>query len=193
MTKFLKSLLVIVAVFLLISGVGYALFGDRVEILGTSVSVASADLKLLKELTGGTSSDNLVDSKQGPNFVNITPNWRQYYGVKIFNNGNSNLSLTSFADYETTNDVDELRQIIYIEPFKWDDVNSDGLVTDDELGTSFGKKTIVKWKTEGYILDTIETGDVLSYALRFSTDAISDSKQGSTAIFDFYFDSLSEY
>ncbi len=49
-------------------GVAAAAFGDRSTILGSSFSVGSADIKLLEDLAGGTSSDNLVDKLNVPSF-----------------------------------------------------------------------------------------------------------------------------
>lgn len=101
------------------------------------------------------------------------------------------MQLVSNANYETINDPDDLRQIIYVEPFNWADANNNGIVDDGELGSSFGRKTIVKWKTEGFDFSTLATGAVKGLVLRFSTDTVSDTKQGTTAIFDFLFDSIS--
>jgi len=72
----------------------------------------------------------------------------------------------------------------------WNDTNNDGIFDTGEEGTSFGIKSIVKWKTEGFDLGTVNTGEVLSLVLRFSTNTVSDTKQGENAIFDFEFDSI---
>ncbi len=173
-----------------VAGVAIAAFGDKGEVLGSSFTVGSADIKLLKNLAGGTSSDNLVDTLDGPSFSNINPGWTEDYAMKIYNNATTHIQLTSNADYETANDPEELRQIIFVEPFNWNDANNDGLVDDGELGSTFGKKTIVKWKTEGYDLSSVAPGSVKGMILRFSTDAVSDTKQGASAMFDFEFDSL---
>ena len=45
-------------------------------------------------------------------------------------------------------------------------------------------------KTEGFDLGTINNGNVKSYVLRFSTDNLSDTKQGKTGIYDFIFDAI---
>lgn len=183
-----RNLLVIVVVSLLVVGVGYAAFLDKAKILGTSISVGSADIKLLDNLAGDVVPENLVDSKSGPIFDNIGPNWSAEYPVAIFNNGTSLLEIRSFANYETANDPDDLRQLIYVEPIQWTDSNDNGLVDSGELGINYGRKTIVKWKTEGYILDRILSGSVKSYVLRLSTESIPDSKQGKSLLFDFVFD-----
>ncbi len=174
----------------LASGVTVAAFGDKGDILGSSFSVGSADIKLLKDLAGPTSASNLTDTLPGPKFSNIGPNWRQDYPLKLYNNASGHIQLTSVSNYETANDPDELRQIIYVEPINWGDPNNNGIVEDNELGSSFGRKTIIKWKTEGFDLSSMASGSVKGMILRFSTDAVSDTKQGKTAVFDFIFNSL---
>ena len=52
-----------------------------------------------------------------------------------------------------------------------------------------GKKTIVKWKTEGLSLGQAATGEVKALVLRFSTDTLPDTKQGKSGVFDFVFSS----
>lgn len=185
-----KNILIAVIALVLVAGVGYAAFGDRADILGASVSVGSADLKLLDDLAGGVVTENLVDSMAGPVFESISPGWFEDYPLKLFNNGSSDLSLVTHADYITANDPDDLRGIIYVEPMVWDDANNDGVVDALEIGTSYGKKTVIKWKTEGFVLGTLNTGGVGGYVLRFSTDTIPDTKQGAVGVFDFTFYSL---
>jgi len=87
-----------------------------------------------------------------------------------------------------TNDPEDLRQIIYVEPFGWDDANGDGIVDASEIGTSLGRDTIVKWKTHGYTLDSVPSGGLKGYVLRFSTEMIPDSKQGAVGSFGFEID-----
>ena len=172
-----------------VSGVVYAAFSDKAKYTGTKLSVGNADIKLLKDLKLGIDSTNLSDVLEGPVFSNITPFWIQDYLVKIYNNASGPVQLTSVANYETVNDPDELRSVIYIEPFIWNDANSSGTLDTGELGASLGRKTIIKWKTEGYDIGRMESGEVKGVVLRFSADAISDTKQGKNASFDFEFSS----
>jgi len=190
MRKRLTVTFLLIAALTLVAGVAVAAFGDKGEILGSNFSIGSADIKLFKDLSGGTTPENLVDELNGPAFANISPNWSEDYPLKIFNNAPTHIQLTSNAYYVTANDPDELRQIIYVEPINWGDANNDGVVEESELGSSFGKKTIIKWKTEGYDLSSVAPGAVKGIVLRFSTDNVSDTKQGKSAIFDFEFDSL---
>jgi hypothetical protein len=185
-----RSIVISIIVFLLVAGVAFAAFLDKAHILGTSISVGSSEIKLLDDLAGGVVPENLVDSKPGPSFDNIGPDWTADYPVSLFNNGTSLLEIRSFSDYITNNDPDDLRQIIYVEPIQWIDSNGDGLADSSELGINYGRKTIVKWKTEGYILDRILSGSVKAYVLRLSTDSIPDSKQGKSLTFDFVFDAV---
>jgi hypothetical protein len=80
--------------------------------------------------------------------------------------------------------------VLTVEPFEWSDLNANGAVEEDELGASFGKKTIVKWKTEGFSLGEITQGALKGFAFKFYGEGITDAKQGKTGIFDFEFDSI---
>jgi len=168
----------------------YAAFTDKGTVLGSSFSVGNADIKLLLNPSLGTDSSNLFDEINGPAFTNVGQNWSKDYPIKIFNNGTYKMSLVSHAGYETSNDPEELRQYIYAEIFNWTDVDYDGEIDSDEIKESLGKKTIVKWKTEGYSLGEFEPGEIKSYVVRFSTESISDTKQGASGSFDFEFDSI---
>lgn len=174
-----------------ISGVVYAAFSDKAKYTGTKLSVGNADIKLLKDLKLGVDSTNLSDELEGPAFSNIVPFWVQDYLVKIYNNASGPIQLASTANYETINDPDELRSVIYVEPFAWSDTNSNGLLDTGELGISFGRKTIIKWKTESYDFGRMESGEIKGIVLRFSADTISDTKQGKNGSFDFEFSSAS--
>jgi len=183
--KLLFSLMLVIA---LAAGVTYAVFNDRAAILGTSFSVGSADIKLLNDLALGTDLSNLVDEKIGPTFTGISPNWSKDYLIKIYNNAPTDVLLSTHANYETSNDPDELRQVIFVEPIVWNDADNDGAVDEGEAGNSLGRKTIVKWKTEGFDLGSLSAGGVKSMILRLSTDSVSSSKQGKSAVIDFEFD-----
>ncbi len=189
-SNYVKKGLLIALLITITAGLTYAAFGDKGKVLGTKFSVGSADIKLLLDTDMGTVPENLVEEMPGPQFDNIVPNWSEDYEIKIFNNGSTPVTLTSNADYLTANDPDELRSIIYVEPIIWNDIDSNGIVDSGEEGDSLGRKTIVKWKTEGYQIGEVESGAVKSLILRFSTDVVSDTKQGKSGIFDFSFDSL---
>ncbi|MBN1162235.1 hypothetical protein JXA34_00650 [Patescibacteria group bacterium] len=171
-------------------GATYSAFSDKGKILGSSFSVGSADIKLLEDITLGTIPENLKDEIDGPVFGNISSNWKTEYLIKVFNNSPGQVHLTSNSNYETANDPDELRQLIYVEPLEWNDTNGNGLLEEGETGSSFGRKTIVKWKTEGFNLGSINSGEIKSIILKFSTDIVPDSKQGTSAVFDFEFGSI---
>lgn len=173
----------------LTAGATYAVLTDKAKILGASFSVGSADIRLLSDVTGGVDPANLVDEMPGPSFEGVGPYWSKDYLVKIYNNSATAVALTTNAYYETVNDPAELRQIIFVEPFGWADADSDGVVDAGELGASLGRKTIVKWKTEGFDLGTLDSGVVKSLVLRLSTDSVAESKFGATALFNFEFNS----
>lgn len=185
MTK-VKVVIPLIILFVLMIGIAYGAFMDKGKILGSSFSMGSADLKFLSNLTLGAIQTNLVDEKQGPQFTNIGPNWSKDYYTKIYNNATEDLILTSNAYYETANDLDDLRSIIFVEIFNWNDDN-DGVFEEGELGTTYGRKTIIKWKTEGFTLGQLGTGAIKSLMLKFSTDSVAESKQGKSGTFDFEF------
>jgi hypothetical protein len=182
----------LVLLVLLTLGVTFATFTDKADFLGTTLSVASSDIKLLAVYNGGLDPSNLVDSKPGPTFTNVSSSWHEDYVVQIYNNATGPLNLTSKATYEVDNDPDELRQIIFVEMFDWEDANGDAIPQQEEFEQHSldGAKTIVKWNTQGFDLGTLPQGEVRTLVLRFSTNTISPTKQGKGIIFDFSFDAL---
>lgn len=190
MKKTIGLFLSLFFVLTLVIGVSYAAFTDRADVSGATFSVGSADIRLLSDLSLGVEETNLVQELVGPVFDNVSPYWTANYLIKIFNNAATDIVLTSNANYETLNDPDDLRQLVYVEPFEWTDSNGDGLLSDGELGASYGKKTIVKWKTEGFDFGNVSSGEVKGFVLQFSTESVGDSKQGASAVYDFEFNSI---
>ena len=182
--KYVKYLGVVAAIVTAV-GITWAAFSDKGKVLGSTFSVGNSDIKLLENIGGTTSQDNLKDELSGPNFINLTPNWTQDYPLKIYNNGSTALQITSNSEYETANDPDDLRSYIYVEPMDWDDSNGNGQLDSGEEGLSYGKKSITKWKTEGFDFGTINMGTTRGFILRFSTTSLSDTKQGKTGSYDF--------
>ena len=146
----------------------------------------------MEDLAGGVDAQNLADAINGPLFEQIGQNWTQDYLVKLFNNATDTLDITSVADYETANDENDLRQDINVEIIVWDDVNGDGILDGGEEGVSTGKKSIVKWKTEGFDITSIEPGNTLGLIVRFSVENLSDTKQGAQITFDFEFNATAQ-
>jgi len=169
-------------------GVAYASFTDQAKFTGSRFSVGSADLKLLNNLTFGTDGSNLVDSKPAPSYDGISPGWTADYLIKVYNNGSQDLELSSNMDYATANDPGAVREVLYMEPFDWNDANGDGLVTDGEQGTSYGKKAFTSWKSTGFDFGRLASGQTKALIMRFSTGSITNSKMGQTGVFDFMFD-----
>ena len=173
------------------AGIVYAAFSDKGNVLGSSFSVASADIKIMADTTQGTNPANLVDEIPGPSFENIGQTWHEDYALKLVNNGTTKLNVISNAYYETINDPQDIRESIYVEIFEWSDANNDGVADEGEYPNSYGiKKTIVKWKTEGIDLGEFNAGQSKPLVIRFSTENLSDTKQGATAIFDFIFEAI---
>ena len=189
--RYIMMLFLLLSSLLVGVGVGYAVFLGNSKVLGSKFTVASAEIKMLSNLTGGVNAENLVSEMAGPEFGNVASGWGDSYLVKVYNNSTSNLILTSRSEYATANDPEELRQLIFVEPFVWADSNNNGLAETEELGTSLGRKSIVKWKTEGFDLGTLTSGEVKGVLLKFSTDTIPSTKQGKSAVFDFEFDAQS--
>jgi len=179
--------IIVVLSFALIGGVTYAAFMDKGSVLGSSFSVGSSDIKLLLNTAGNIEQTNLIDELPGPSFGNIIPYWQQDYLLKIYNNATTALNISSNSNYITANDPEELRNIIYVEPIEWADTNANGTVDEGEATYSYGRKTIVKWKTEGLQLGTVNKGEIKGLILRFSTETVSDTKQGASGVFDFEF------
>lgn len=170
----------------------YAAFSDKGKLSGSSFSVGSSDIKLLADISQGTESANLVDELPGPAFVNIGPTWQQNYLMKFYNKSTAPINLTTHAKYATADDPSDLRQYIYVEPKEWDDANNNGSVDTGEEGASLGKKTIVKWSTEGFDLGAIAMGTTKSLILKFTAETLSDTKQGKSGTFDFEFDAINQ-
>jgi len=174
-------------------GVAFAAFIDKIKYSGAIFSIANADIKFVRDLTLGADPNNLVDELTGPVFGNIGSNWKSDYLIKIYNAGSQTLQIVSKSNYTTANDPDSLREVIYVEPFEWDDLNNNGSVDQDEKGASKGQKTLLKWKSEGGItLGNIGQGEIKGYILSFSTQTVADTKQGKTGAIDFEFEGIGQ-
>lgn len=171
-------------------GVAYASFTDQSKFAGSRFSIGSADLKLLDNLAGGTGASNLVDTKPAPSYDNISPQWFSDYLIKIYNNGTQPVTLTSNMDYLTANDPANIREVLYMEPYDWNDADADGVVDEGEQGISYGKKVFTTWKSTGFNFGQLQAGAIKGLIMRFSAGNISNSKMGAVGTFDFMFDSV---
>jgi hypothetical protein len=172
-------------------GVVYASLSDQSKFAGSRFSVASADLKLLADLSGGTGVANLVDSKPAPSYDNVSSQWSDAYLLKVYNNGTQPVTLTSNMDYATANDPSSLREVLYMEPVEWFDANNNGLVDGEgEQGVSYGKKVFTAWKSTGFNFGQLEAGATKALIMKFSAGTIASSKMGAVGTFDFMFDSV---
>ena len=173
-------------------GIVLAAFTYKNKYLGSTFTIGSAVIKLFQDLTAGPEPSNLTDELPGPAFQNISDGWQFDYPIKIFNSGSTTINLSSRANHTTANDPDNLRDIIYVEIFEWNDSNFNGIFDLEEKGTSlYAPKTILRWKNDGIQMGQIDSWQTRSYLLSFSTPSVTDSKQGKSGIFDFEFDSLS--
>jgi hypothetical protein len=171
----------------LVSGVAYAALANKIMMKGASFTTSTVQLKFLKNLAGGINSDNLSSQIDGVVFNNILDGWQQDFLVKIVNNSSQSLQVKSYANYLTEQDPASLRYSLFVELFPWNDINNNGVFDSGEEGVSLGKKSFVKWKTEGFDLGAFESNKTYGYVLRFTSDGITDSKQGANGVFDFEF------
>ena len=189
MKKTILGLLVLMVAISSLTIATKAAFSDTGKVLGTTFMVGSADVKLVDNLSGGVDTSNLVDTKLGPVFANLYPGWSQDYPLKIYNDGSLNINLESSSNYTTADDPGSLREYVNVEIFTWDDANHDGVIDLTEVSSSsLAKKTLLRWKTEGIPLGTINAGELKGFVLRFSSASIPDTKQGLSAKYDFEFD-----
>ncbi len=188
MRKIILSFLVLVVSASAIAIATKAAFEDQGKVAGSTFSVGSIDIKLLDNLSGSVSEENLLDQKPGPIFSNLYPGWSKDYVLKLYNDGSLNMTVDSSSSYVTADDPSTLRDYIYVEVFDWNDTNLDGVADSGEVNeTALSKKTILKWKTEGIPIGVISAGDVKGLLLRFTSASLPDSKQGQTAKYDFEF------
>lgn len=171
-------------------GVAYASFTDQSKFTGSRFSIGSADLKLLDNLAGGTGALNLVDTKPVPSYDNISPQWVSDYLIKIYNNGTQPVTISSSMDYLTANDPGAIREVLYMEPYDWNDADNDGVVDEGEQGISYGRKAFTAWKSTGYSFGQLAAGATKPLIMRFSAGNIVNSKMGAVGTFDFMFDSV---
>lgn len=154
---------------------------------GITFKTSTVELKFLKDISLSSNSENFTSELSGVSFDGILNGWSSDYLVKIHNTSINNLQIKSFANYTTSEDPASLRYSLYVEIFPWNDLNSNGLLDEGELGTSLGVKNFVKWKTEGFDLGSFESDKTYGYLLRFTADGITDTKQGQAGNFDFEF------
>jgi hypothetical protein len=183
----LKRLISFLLAGVLVGGVAFAALSNKIIMKGSSFQTSTVQLKFLKNLSGNLSTDNLISEINGVSFDGILNGWQQDYLVKIANTSPQTLAVKSFANYSTDQDPASLRYSLYVEVIPWNDLNNNGVYDSGEEGTSLGKKTFVKWKTEGFDLGNFDTNKTYGYILRFTSDGITDAKQGANGVFDFEF------
>lgn len=177
-------------------GITSAVFEENVSVAGTSFTIGTSSgepggttgntaLKILKSNTAAASGSNLADTITGPAFENVNTTWVQTLPVKLFNKGTKTLAIVSGATY--VSDPDTLRDDLYIEILAWNDTNNNGTVQEAEIGQSFGKNTILRFKNDTFALGDLTANSTKGYVLRFDGTGLSDANIGKTAIYDFIF------
>lgn len=196
MKKIILSSLVVLLASMALTTTVLALFEETVKVTGSTFKVATdstgepedtenGDLKILVNLGSDSNASNLADSVTGPLYDNISNSWTADYPIKLHNQGNKTLSLISKADY--INDVNVLRDDIYVEVFAWNDTNTNGTVDTGELGQSYAKDTILRWRNDTFEMGRLLPNETRGFVLRFDGSGITDSNLGMEAVFDFEF------
>ncbi len=194
MKKIFANLTVVTLSFLTMIGATYAVFEETVKITNASFTVVSSsavvggsntDLKILLNPANPSQGANLDDQTAGPIFDNVSRYWVEDYPFKLYNKGDKTLDIVSKASY--VSDINVLRDDIYVEAFGWDDANGDGLVTEDEIGESFGRDTIMRWRNDTFPLGQLNSKETRGFVLRFDGSGITETNVGMQALFDFEF------
>lgn len=183
----LKRIISFLLAGIFIGGVAYAAVSGKILLKGVAFKTTVIELKFLKNLAEGNTQTNLTSEINGVSFDQIINGWSYDYLVKLANTSSANLNVSSFSNYQTDLDPADLRYSLFVELFPWNDANNNGVVEETELGLSLGKKSFVKWKTEGFNLGTFEPGKIYGYTLRFTAEGLTDAKQGKSGVFDFEF------
>ncbi len=187
MRKYVFSMLIVLVSLLFVGAATKAAFQSSGTVSDVTFKVGGVDIRLLEDPSQPPSEANLKTSKAGLTFADLYPGWTKDFPLKIYNNGTLSINVNSTASYETANDPSSLREYIFAELFPWEDTNADGVADTDEVGTSLGKKSVVKWKTEGFSLGTLLPGSTTGVLIRFSAGAIPDTKMGQQAKYTFEF------
>ncbi len=171
-----------------------ALFEETVKVAGTSFTIGESAgggetpsgntaLKMYKNLAGTSSETNLTDSVQGSVFDNITPEWTNQVGLKVFNKGTQALALIGNVDY--INDPDVLRDDLYVKIVGWNDNDNDGIVDTGEEGTQYGYDTILRLRNDLWSLGNIAPNETRGFVMKFDGTGLTDTNIGMTAVYDF--------
>lgn len=167
-----------------------AAFQTQGQVKGTSFTAGSAEILFYSNLSGTSDSDNLLSEKSFSPFELIGPNWSDNRLVKIYNKGSENLKLTFVAEVVGTDST--LSDNMNIEVLNWEDTNSDGVLDDGELGSSFGTKTLKQWQTSSYDLGMFESETSKFFVLQFSVGDLTDELQKSNVTYNFIFNGETE-
>ncbi len=172
-------------------GVTFATFTSEATVDPTMVTVASTSIKLMDGFRPTVDPAFLTNMLPGPTFEDITDDWSEDYVVQIYNTGTTDVSLVSRSDYVVPDDPTEVRQALHVTFYEWTDTNGDGAIQEDEfLDTSYGDRTIVRWKTQGFDLGVLHPQELRTFVLRFTAPGLTDAHQGQMFMFKFSFEGL---
>jgi hypothetical protein len=193
--KAIGSLVMVLMASLVVYQSSVAALEEIVTVAGTSFTIGTTSgggeepqntnttLKFLADLGDSSSGSNLVDTINGPDFDEITPEWTEDMPVKVHNKGQVTLSLIGSANY--VSDPNTLRDDIFVEILEWNDANSNGLLDDGETGTSYGHDTILRLKNDTFALSTLSPGQTRGLVFRFDGSGVTETNFGMSAIYDF--------
>ena len=205
LVSFIKSFVIIISVFAIISGATQAAFTSTSTNPGNTFTTGTAELKLLNTLTYGTFDPDTnkffmtdtectgvcEDSVPGVTFSNIYPGWTGESLVKVVNTGSLNLILSSVASQ--TGGSTELSNWITVELYGWNDANSNGVVDPGEQQAAYGTGpvTLTEWFAASPFTDLGQIDgsyEVRGFIFRFAVDpGIPGTFQGSSMSADFTF------
>lgn len=180
----------------MVAGLVYAFVQEHGKVNGTTFKVSSQpvaeggvptagnqNLKLLQNLIGATTANNLADQIPGPVFQDINTAWKDKSLVKVYNSGTKTLKLVSSAEYAS--DPNTLRDDIFVKISQWNDNNKNGKFEETELGESYGYDSVLRMKNDTFELGNLNAGDVRGFVMEFDGTGLSETNASQEAVYNF--------
>ena len=195
--SFIFKVLVVLVLLGFSGAVVYAAISEKGSVKGTTFKVSSSfpdpvptptsnsALKLISNLTGGTSDSNLVDNLSGPSYDNVSPTWSAFYPMKFYNKSNETLSLIASSEY--IEDANTIRDDLYVTMYEWNDVNTNGTYDNGEAGALYKRDTILSLKNDTFNLGQINGKATKNVVLKFDGEGFSSANFSQQGVFDFVF------
>lgn len=193
MKNIIRSLLIIISVSAIATSATYAVWTAQTNVENNTFSSGNASLQVTQR--GEPWSSNI---NSGLTFSNIYPGWSQDYSVFAKNNGSTNLNINlSGGLHSGWNDNANLRSVIKVHVWEFNDANSNWLWNPDETLQDFGEKTLETMRNDvgsGFTLNQINASESRGFLLRFSAPPeLADSYQNQNLSgYDFVFNGTTE-